>query len=114
MNTQQIIGQFGALGVLIILAAVFGRWFLQRLDADSHDRKDERLTASSALALNLLEAKKERDIEREEREAMVESFTANCEAFNVTMSNHLNHQEKAFEELTKAIERLCILESTKK
>lgn len=73
-----LVTQFGLLGVVLIGIGVFGRWFLKRLDEQDADRKEER------------------EKERVERESMVAGFIQNCEAFNVTMSNHLAHQEEAF------------------
>ena len=96
MNAETLINQFGALGVLLAMMIVFGRWFLKRMDCEKKERAAER------------------ERERAERESMASSFHQNCEAFNVTMSNHLVHQEQAFGELVKSIERLCLLETTKR
>lgn len=98
---EQVIYNYGALGLILIGLAVFGRWFLRRLDCEKQERREER------------------ERERQEREAMVKGFLESCNAFNVTLYNHLAHQEAAFEAMQKssqeqsqrvldALERLCL------
>ena len=90
MSAQQIITDFGSLGLILLGTAFFGRWFLKRLDCEKAERADER------------------ERERGEREAMVAGFIDTTNGFNVTISNHVDHETQAIKELTTAIQHLCV------